>query len=190
MRFIILVFAALLAVNPVHAQDRATRIIPAKTPLTLAFTSEVSSKTAQKDSEILFVLAEDLVIDGQIIVPKGAKALGEVIHVQKSGFGGKGGELILAARYLEFNGRRIRLRSLKPYAGAYVGKNNSNSVAAVTTATAVAMPVLGFAAVFITGGEINIPVGTLALAMIAEDTAIDPAPPADNAFSNPPKRDL
>jgi hypothetical protein len=176
LRFIILVVAALLAVNPIHAQDRATLTIPAKTPLTLAFTSEVSSKTAQKDSEILFVLVEDLVIDGQIIVPKGAKALGEVIHVQKSGFGGRGGELILAARYLEHNAQKITLRSLKPYTGLYVGKNNSNTALAVSM-----IPYAGLMSLFITGGEIVIPQGTPALALVASDTPIDPVPVEDHA---------
>ena len=169
MRFISLAFAALLAVNASYAQDRATLTIPAKTPLTLAFSVEVSSKTAQKDSEIQFALAEDLVI-----VPKGAKALGEVIHVQKSGFGGRGGELILAARYLEHNAQKITLRSLKPYTGLYVGKNNSNTALAVSM-----IPYAGLMSLFITGGEIVIPQGTHALALVAADTPIDMVPVDD-----------
>jgi hypothetical protein len=176
LRSITLAFAALLAVNASYAQDRVALTIPAKTPLTLAFTGEVSSKTAQKGSEILFTLAEDLVIDGQIIVPKGAKAVGEVIHVQKSGFGGRGGELILAARYLEHNAQKITLRSLKPYTGLYVGKNNSNTALAVSM-----IPYAGLMSLFITGGEIVIPQGTHALALVAADTPVDPVPAEDHA---------
>lgn len=181
MRSIILAFAALLAAQVSPAQDRAILTIPAKTPLILEFTGEVSSKTAQKGAEIQFVLVDDLLIAGQVIVAKGGKAFGEVIHVQKSGFGGRGGELILAARYLEHGGQKIPLRSLKPYTGQYVGKNNSTAALAVSM-----IPYAGLMSLFITGGEIVIPQGTHALALVAADTLIDPASAEDHASVPPP----
>lgn len=179
--FIILAFAVLLAADPSQAEDTSTQMIPAKTPLILEFTGEVSSKTAQKGAEIQFVLADDLLIAGQVIVAKGGKAVGEVIHAQKSGFGGRGGELILAARYLEHGGQKIQLRSLKPYSGQYVGKNNSTAALAVSM-----IPYAGLMSLFITGGEIVIPQGTHALALVAVDTPIDPASAEDHASVPPP----
>lgn len=176
VRFIILAFATLLAANASPAQDRSALIIPAKTPLILEFAGEVSSKTAQKGAEVRFVLADDLLIAGQIVVAKGSEAVGEVIHVQKSGFGGRGGELILAARYLEHGGQKIQLRSLKPYTGQYAGKNNSNAALAVSM-----IPYAGLMSLFITGGEIVIPQGTHALALVAADTPIDPVSAEDHA---------
>lgn len=149
--------------------------IPAKTPLLLEFTAEVSSKTAVVGASVQLVLSEDLVVSEKVVIPKGTLAMGEIIHAQKSGFGGKGGELILAARYLLFNEHRIKLRSLRPIAGSYVGKNNTGASFAVGAAAAVALPIVGIAAVFITGGEIIIPTNTRATALIAVDTAIDVA---------------
>ncbi len=149
--------------------------VPAKTPLLLEFSAEVSSKISVIGAPIKFILAEDLILNEQVIIPKGTIALGEVIHAQKSGFGGKAGELILAVRYLLYNDQRIKLRSLKPIAGSYVGKNNTGASFAAGAAAAAAVPLLGFLAPFITGGEIVIPTGTRATALIAVDTPIDVA---------------
>ena len=146
-------------------------LLPAKTPLILAFADEVSSKTAVKNGEIRFKLAEDLRIGDAVVIPKDTPAMGEVVHVQKSGFGGRGGELILAARYITYQDQRIALRSLKPLAGPYAGKNNSDAALAVSM-----IPYAGLVSLFITGGEIVIPAGTHALALITADTPIPAVP--------------
>jgi len=143
------------------------QLLPAKTPLILAFTDEVSSKTALKNGEIRFIVAEDLHISDVLVVPKDTPAIGEVVHVQKSGFGGRGGELILAARYISFGDQRIALRSLKPLAGPYAGKNNSDAALAVSM-----IPYAGLVSLFITGGEIVIPAGTRASVLVAVDTPL------------------
>lgn len=176
---IIILYALLL--QSIYAQEtpiiaNSTQIIiPARTPLLLELTAEVSSKTAVMGAPIQLALAEDLILNAQVVIPKGTLVVGEIIHAQKSGFGGKGGELILAVRYLLFNDQRIKLRSLKPIVGTYVGKNNTDASFAVGAAAAVTVPIIGFAAVFITGGEIIIPPGTRATALIAVDTTIDVA---------------
>ena len=141
--------------------------LPAKTPLILAFADEVSSKTALKNGEVRFVLAEDLRIGDVLVIPKDTPAIGEVVHVQKSGFGGRGGELILAARYIQIGDQRIALRSLKPLAGPFAGKNNSDAALAVSM-----IPYAGLVSLFITGGEIVIPAGTRASVLVATDTPL------------------
>lgn len=186
LKYFVLVWLGLFFVPQVLSQTKAIDnslplpqpiqiIIPSKTPLMLEFTNEVSSKTAVIGAPVQFELAEDLVLDQKVIIPQGTVVIGEIIHVQKSGFGGRAGELILAARTIEFNNLHIKLRSLKPIAGTYVGKNNSDASYAAGVAAAVTVPVLGFAAVFITGGEIVIPPGARATALVAEDTPIDVA---------------
>lgn len=156
--------------NPNESASSAI-VLPAKTPLILAFSDEVSSKTAVKNGEIRFKLAEDLRIGDAVVIPKDTPAIGEVVHVQKSGFGGRGGELILAARYIRLGDQRIALRSLKPLAGPYAGKNNSDAALAVSM-----IPYAGLVSLFITGGEIVIPAGTQALALVTADTPIPAAP--------------
>ena len=39
--------------------------------------------------------------------------MGEVVHAKKGGGSGAAGELVLAARYLDFEGSRVRLRSMR-----------------------------------------------------------------------------
>ena len=164
MKLLSCVFAIMMA--PYCFAQNQTITVPAKTPVLLSFTNLVSSKTGVNGTPLQFTLAEDLILNSQIIIPRGTLATGEIIHAQKSSFGGKPGELILAARYLEFKGKQIKLRSLKPIAGPYVGKNYKNTSYGV----AMLSPIAG---VFITGSEITIPEGTLALAMIADETLIE-----------------
>ena len=170
--------AALAAFIPyAHAQSlepapqpAMPSVLAAKTPVLLVFADEVSSKTAVKDAEVRFRLAEDLRI-GDVVGPAGSPAFGEVVHVQKAGLGGRGGELILAARHLDYRGQRIPLRSLKPLAAPLAGKNRSDAALAASF-----VPYAGLMSVFIIGGQIVIPAGTQAVALVAADTPVAAAP--------------
>lgn len=181
MRFHIAVTALLLS-TLLHAQEAlqeappadmqvalpvSALTIPAKTPVLLEFVSGISSKTALKGGEVQFVLAEDFLIDDRLLIAKGTPAVGEIIHAQKSGFGGRGGELIIAARYIQNGEQRVSLRSLKPLAGPYAGKNHSDAALAVSM-----VPYAGLVSLFITGGEIVIPAGTKASALTAIETQV------------------
>ncbi|AXK72631.1 hypothetical protein DWG18_10355 [Lysobacter sp. TY2-98] len=108
-------------------------------------------------------LAEPIVVNGFELVPAGTPGQGEIIHAAKARGGGQPGELLLAARYLEFNGHRIPLRGLKLGAA---GKDHTG--AALATAVAV-----GVFAEFIHGGEMIVESGTRAPAKLAG--AIDAA---------------
>ena len=169
------VSAALPFYASAQSSEPAPQVVPpsvltAKTPVLLVFADEVSSKSAVKDAEVRFRLAEDLHV-GEIVVPKGTPAFGEVVHVQKAGLGGRGGELILAARHLDYRGQRIPLRSLKPLAAPYAGKNRSDAALAASF-----IPYAGLMSMFITGGQVVIPAGTEALASVAADTPVSAAP--------------
>lgn len=169
------VSAALPFYASAQSSEPAPQVVPpsvltAKTPVLLVFADEVSSKSAVKDAEVRFRLAEDLHV-GEIVVPKGTPAFGEVVHVQKAGLGGRGGELILAARHLDYRGQRIPLRSLKPLAAPYAGKNRSDAALAASF-----IPYAGLMSMFITGGQVVIPAGTEALASVAADTPVSAVP--------------
>jgi hypothetical protein len=172
MRLIPIVLSLVIA-PLLFAQDTApaAQVLPAKSPVLLEFVSGISSKTAMKGDMVSFVLAEDVRINDALIVSKGTPAVGEVIHAQKSGFGGRGGELIIAARQIQLGEQRIALRSLKPLAGPYAGKNHSDAALAVSM-----IPYAGLVSLFITGGEIVIPAGTQALALTAVEVQIAMSP--------------
>jgi len=108
-------------------------------------------------------LATPLMLDGAVIVPAGTPGVGEVVHAQTSRGGGKPGELLLAARFLELPDGPLALRAMKLAAR---GKDNVNASLATSF-------VVGPFAMFVHGREIEVPAGTHALAKLAQD--LDPA---------------
>ncbi len=92
------------------------------------------------------------------VLPAGVEGVGDVVHVEPGRASGKAAELILAARYLDYQGKRIKLRGMKLSAS---GSNRSGMVAGVSIA-------IGVFAAFIHGGNIEIPADTIVSAKIGE----------------------
>ena len=119
-------------------------------------------------------------LDGVTLIPLRLRGAGEVVHAKSSG-AGVGGELILAARYLDLPNNRVKLRSMK--LGAR-GKDQIDSAIALSIISPVG-------SLFVRGKHIDIPAGTLAEAKTAEEVWIDasqlaPAPnkPTDERFES------
>jgi hypothetical protein len=167
-----------LAKAQVQTQDtqqspvtQSSLTIPARTPVRLQLQQTLSSKTTQQGTVVEWRVFEDVIIDGTVVIAKDSRAYAEVTHVQKAGFGGRPGEMLLTARYLDMGAQKIKMRALQPETSG-VGKSQSDASYALGATAAATVPVLGFAAVFITGGEIIIPEGTLATAMTAAEWII------------------
>ncbi|HVQ10077.1 MAG TPA: hypothetical protein VMS43_16760 [Allosphingosinicella sp.] len=146
--------------------------VPARTPVAIEITDTVNSKVNHSRDAFAFRLAEPLVIDGRIVAPAGTPGVGEVVHAARARAGGKAGELILAARYLDLNGTRIALRSLRY--GRRQGVDNSGAVNTGNMVAAAVLPVASVIGYLIAGGEVNIPAGTRAEAQIAAETVLAP----------------
>jgi hypothetical protein len=147
--------------------DSACCKIPALTPVALEILSTVNSQANKIGEKFAIRLTEPIVVDGVTVVPAGTAGSGDVVHAAKSRFGGKPGELIIAVRYLEYLGQRIPLRSLR-FGGA-TGKDNGGAAQAAGIAAGA---VGGLVAMFITGGEVNVPAGTLGQAKVATETLV------------------
>ena len=152
--------------------------IPALTEIQFEFLSTINSQANHIGEQFAMQLAEPITIDGKELVPVGTIGSGEIIHAAKSSFGGKAGELILAVRYLDYKGVRIPLRSLRYTKGR--GTDRGDLSAAVAIAGGA---VGGVVALFITGGEVNIPAGTKAFAKTASDTILTPAGAENSAIA-------
>lgn len=148
--------------------------IPAGTVVEIQIDSPVNSKTFVTGAWYDISLTQAVMLGDQIAIPAGTKGKGQVVHAAKAGWGGKPGELILAARYLELGEQKIALRGMKM---GGVGKNNN---AEALLAGAVLTPLV-FA---INGTNANVGQGTLATAKLVAD--FPPAPPAPVAESSPP----
>ncbi len=142
-------------------------IIPALTIVSIEILSTVNSQANKIGEKFPIRLTEPITVNGHVIIPAGATGSGDVVHAAKSRFGGKPGELIIAVRYLEYQGQRIPLRSLKFGTGS--GKDNGGTAQAIGIAGGA---VGGLVSMFITGGEVNVPAGTIAQAKTSADIII------------------
>jgi hypothetical protein len=133
--------------------------LPELTVVQIEILEPLNSKTSKIGDFFAIRLSDPIITDGKIIVPAGVTGKGEVIHAAKARAAGKAGELILTARYLDFNDTKIPLRSFKY--GASTGKNNASEAFAV--GVGVAAPLV----LFVSGGNVDIPAGTRAHAKTA-----------------------
>jgi hypothetical protein len=137
----------------------APRALPAGTLVEIALTKPVGSKLSKRGDRFGIRLVDDLKLDGVVLLPAGAEGEGEVIHAAPGKMGGGPGELLLAARFIERDGLRVPLKAFK------MGRSGRDNV---DSAMVVAM-VAGPFALFIQGGEVVIPAGTIANAKLAAD---------------------
>jgi hypothetical protein len=134
-------------------------IVPAGTLVAIRVDENLSSKTAKRGDKFEISLMNDVWVGDKIALPMGTKGVGEVIHASGKGFGGRAGELIVTARYLEHEGRQIRLGNFKLSAA---GADNATAAMLATTA----VPIIGL---FVTGTSAYIGLGQLAQAKLTED---------------------
>lgn len=138
------------------SEDASATVIPELTPVTIRIVTALDSKTAIVGACFPIALAEPIIIDGAEVVPAGAKGLGQIVHAAKARAGGKGGELILAGRFVEHNGVRIGLRSLE------FSKAGKDQLDAALVASA-ALPLAGY---LFSGGNVWVAEGAFASAKV------------------------
>lgn len=136
------------------------------TAVVLEILDPLDSGLVKRGDKFRIRLAEPVSVEGKIVLPAGIEGQGEIVHAAKSRGGGKAGELLIAARYLQRNEAiQVRLRGMK-----LGGQGKDNTALAVGLSVAV-----GVFAFFVQGDEIVIPPGTLAQAKIAQDIDLVPA---------------
>jgi len=147
--------------------------VPARTPIEIELLDTMNSKANHNGDRFAFRLAAPLTIDGHVVIPAGTPGVGEVVHAERARFGGRAGELILAARYLDHGGSRIALRTLR--FGPQHGRDSSATINSLNLAAAATVPALAMLGYLIAGGEVNVPAGTRASAQIAAELTLAPA---------------
>ncbi|HKB66334.1 MAG TPA: hypothetical protein VKC61_10805 [Pyrinomonadaceae bacterium] len=106
-------------------------VVPDGTEFTVATTEEITSKTATEGDPLNFKVAEDVLINGQVVIAKDSLVKGTVAAAKKSGFFGRGGNLgIRIESAVTVDNQKLKLRSSK-------GKEGSDK-----TGTTVALVVL------------------------------------------------
>jgi Protein of unknown function (DUF2846) len=115
-----LVVVLIVALFSVHIHEASvTRpedeiVLPEGAAIKVVTAEEITSKAAKPNDPVKFTVAEDLVINGQVIVRKDTPALGSVITAQKGGYMGNSGKLAIQVESTTTSdGQPLKLRAAK-----------------------------------------------------------------------------
>jgi hypothetical protein len=110
--------AALASVGQEPVAQMIAVVLPDGTEFTVVTTEEITSKTASEGDLLTFKVAEDVVINGHVVIAKDALVKGEVSTAKKSGFFGRGGNIgIRIESTTTVDNQKTKLRSAKGKAG-------------------------------------------------------------------------
>jgi hypothetical protein len=159
---------------PASAATPADITLPANTVIELELLDGVGSALSKPGDPFRMRVAQDVSRGGRVLIPAGTEALGAVVHAARAGAGGKGGELILAARHLDCAQGPVRLRSSFGAAGKHrVGASIATGL------------VVGPFAMLIRGKNVELPAGSPVSARLAEDTLFDALSDGRGATASP-----
>ncbi len=147
------------ATNAPMLQPCIEPCLSAGTLVELEIGEPLSSATSKRGDAFAIKVHTALTQAGALLIPAGTAGIGEIIHADRSHGGGKPGELLIAARYLQLGDTQLPLHGLK-FGGQ--GQDRSN------VALGVAMAAGPFA-LFVHGKEIEIPAGTVVTAKLVQD---------------------
>jgi hypothetical protein len=141
------------------------------TVIDIEIAQPISTRSLKQGDMFAIRLASPIKAGGEVIVPAGIIGQGQVVDTGKAGLMGKPAKLVLAARYLDWNGRRIPLHAFRWWEGAGEDRTDTVMVASM-------VPYAGVLSIFIHGGEIDVPVGARATAKLGAEVSAPPAEPA------------
>jgi len=163
-------------VAAVAAANYSTAVLRTGTevPLKLSEGLTTKGKKLKVGQRFHMEVAENVVMQDQVVIPAGSPAIGEISEVRNKGMWGKSGHLTARIMYVTVNGRQIRL------SGGFDDKGVTGTAGVVGAIALV--PVAGF---FMTGTSAMIPMGTAVKGFVDEDVpltmAAGPAPLAVGA---------
>jgi len=151
MRNSILLTLVTIALNSITLFSQS---LPEGTKVRLRSDQMISSSTAQAGQRISFTVAEDVEVDGNVIIERGAQATGTITKADHKKSFGRSGKLDFNMEYVKAaNGEKIPLR-------ANSQKAKGNGKAGVTTtlvvASAIWFPPALVGGFFIKGSEVGI----------------------------------
>jgi hypothetical protein len=111
MKTFILLFVNILPIS-LFAQVDATKILSEGTVITVQLLQDISSKTANTGDVLDFETSEQIIVNNNILVPKGEKVTGKVTDSERAKGLGKSGTLKFSIDFLSLaDGKIIKLTS-------------------------------------------------------------------------------
>lgn len=136
--------------SAVEGVEKGHIYIPQGTKLKVELIEEATSKKMKKNEIVEFRMVDNLIINGVVVIPKGAVGNGYVYEVQKAGGFGRKGVLRIAGKEIKtINNISVPLKQ------GIQGKGNTDGGA---VAVAVAVSFVG--GLFMKGSNITYPAGT------------------------------
>ncbi len=158
--------------------------IPGGTPLHVTLVGKVSSSNANVGDTFAIQAADNVVVDGWIVITKGAVGQGEVATVDRAGSHGHPGTLGIQMDWIfAADGEKLHLTSQRDTSEGE-GKQGASSTLTVVSWLALGLPGL-FAHNFVHGRDIDID-GSKQLDAFTQDTAhiVSPTKAADDGFAH------
>jgi hypothetical protein len=138
------------------------------TVILVALVDPLSSRTQKAGDKFKIRVAAPVSIGGTEVLSVGDEGVGEVIDAAPPGMGGRGGKLVLAARYVDHRGIRVPLRAFK-----LGGSGSGRAIESLAVTEAVS-----FIGLAVEGDQIDYPAGTQAIAKVAALVDLSPITPA------------
>jgi hypothetical protein len=139
-------------------------ILADNTPVKLRFKETITSKTAQENQLIEFEVAEDILVKGITVIPRGAIAKGIIAEVKRARMLGRRGKISIVLKEVQLaSGERVALRAI-------TGKGGGLSGGAIAL-SAIVTPLF----LLMGGKEAKYTAGTEFSAFIDGDYALNPA---------------
>jgi len=139
--------------------------VPAGTPIVLNTRTQISTKDNKSGDRIYLDVAENVIFRGQIVIPAGSVAVGEVARADRNGHFGKKGKIDIKLSYIQTQWGPVRLQGYQ--------HDEGKSGTAVSVVTIAFVSVLG---AFIHGTSATIPYGTKVQAYLAEPLGFTASP--------------
>ena len=166
-----LLAALLLASAPAaaEAQPASGPVLRQGTAVPMQTLQPLSSKRARQGQRFDLEVAKEVRVDGMLVIPRGARGVGEVSRVVEKGMMGKPGKLEVRVMYVEVGGARIRLDGRARDKGA-------SGAAGVVILT----PLVGLtSAAFVKGKSAVIPAGSTLEGLVYQDVPLTRAAPVE-----------
>ena len=124
-------------------------ILPQGTPVRLRLLQQLHSQENRTGDRFDLEVAEDVLLSGVVVIPRGSRATGEITRVRRKGMWGRSGRLETRLLSVSANGMTI------PISGGVAERGDTGTAGVV--ASIVVLPVAGF---FVTGTSAILPVGS------------------------------
>ena len=132
-----------------------------KVPLKLSEELTTKGKKLRVGQHFNMEVAEPVMVNGQVVIPAGSPAIGEITEVRNKGMWGKSGHLTAQMLYVSVAGRQIRMT------GTFDDKGVTGTGGVV--AAIALIPVAGF---FTTGTSAKIALGSMVTGFVGEDIPV------------------